>query len=161
MIRVLDALQTDELCPCNWKKGEETLKSSFYQQRDDSGVHAVLRRRARPLFLVQEIMSFEKFTDSLPSFARDIRINLGSVLKQPELTAEQLWGTAVASALTTRNQPAIRAIEDEAAKFVSAQTIEAARTAAAVMAMNNVYYRFLHLVESPERYGNIPARLRM
>ncbi|MDF2455383.1 MAG: ahpC [Cytophagaceae bacterium] len=25
VLRVLDALQTDELCPCNWKKGEETL----------------------------------------------------------------------------------------------------------------------------------------
>ena len=24
-LRVLDALQTDELCPCNWKKGESTL----------------------------------------------------------------------------------------------------------------------------------------
>lgn len=26
VVRVLDALQTDELCPCNWNKGEETLK---------------------------------------------------------------------------------------------------------------------------------------
>ncbi len=26
VLRVLDALQTDELCPCNWSKGEETLK---------------------------------------------------------------------------------------------------------------------------------------
>jgi len=26
VIRVLDALQTDELCPCNWEKGQETLK---------------------------------------------------------------------------------------------------------------------------------------
>jgi peroxiredoxin (alkyl hydroperoxide reductase subunit C) len=25
VLRVLDALQTDELCPCNWKKGEATL----------------------------------------------------------------------------------------------------------------------------------------
>ena len=25
VLRVLDALQTDELCPCNWEKGEETL----------------------------------------------------------------------------------------------------------------------------------------
>lgn len=25
VLRVLDALQTDELCPCNWQKGEETL----------------------------------------------------------------------------------------------------------------------------------------
>lgn len=28
VLRVLDALQTDELCPCNWKKGEETIKVS-------------------------------------------------------------------------------------------------------------------------------------
>ena len=26
VLRVLDALQSDELCPCNWKKGEDTLK---------------------------------------------------------------------------------------------------------------------------------------
>jgi peroxiredoxin (alkyl hydroperoxide reductase subunit C) len=26
VLRVLDALQTDELCPCNWKKGDATLK---------------------------------------------------------------------------------------------------------------------------------------
>lgn len=26
VLRVLDALQTDELCPCNWKQGEETIK---------------------------------------------------------------------------------------------------------------------------------------
>ena len=28
VLRVLDALQTDELCPCNWHKGEETLKAA-------------------------------------------------------------------------------------------------------------------------------------
>ena len=28
VLRVLDALQTDELCPCNWKKGETTLKAA-------------------------------------------------------------------------------------------------------------------------------------
>jgi lipoyl-dependent peroxiredoxin subunit C len=28
VIRVLDALQTDELCPCNWQRGEETLKAA-------------------------------------------------------------------------------------------------------------------------------------
>ena len=28
VLRVLDALQTDELCPCNWQKGEETLKAA-------------------------------------------------------------------------------------------------------------------------------------
>lgn len=28
VLRVLDALQTDELCPCNWQKGEETLNAA-------------------------------------------------------------------------------------------------------------------------------------
>ncbi len=28
VLRVLDALQTDELCPCNWNRGEETLKAA-------------------------------------------------------------------------------------------------------------------------------------
>ena len=28
VLRVLDALQTDELCPCNWKKGDDTLKAA-------------------------------------------------------------------------------------------------------------------------------------
>jgi peroxiredoxin (alkyl hydroperoxide reductase subunit C) len=28
VLRVLDALQTDELCPCNWKQGDDTLKAA-------------------------------------------------------------------------------------------------------------------------------------
>jgi peroxiredoxin (alkyl hydroperoxide reductase subunit C) len=28
VLRVLDALQTDELCPCNWQKGQETIHVS-------------------------------------------------------------------------------------------------------------------------------------
>ena len=28
VLRVLDALQTDELCPCNWQKGDEVLKAA-------------------------------------------------------------------------------------------------------------------------------------
>jgi peroxiredoxin (alkyl hydroperoxide reductase subunit C) len=28
VLRVLDALQTDELCPCNWQKGEPVLKAA-------------------------------------------------------------------------------------------------------------------------------------
>lgn len=38
--------------------------------------------------------------------------------------------------------------------------VEAAKSAASVMAMNNVYYRFVHLVSNPE-YKKMPARLRM
>ncbi len=105
-------------------------------------------------------MSLDAYLDSIPNFAKDIRINLGNVLKQTELTPVQLWGTAVACAITTRNHATIRAMETEAAAHVGPETIEAARTASALMGMNNVYYRFLHLLEG-DRYSHIPARLRM
>lgn len=32
VLRVLDALQTDELCPCNWSKGEETLTQKLEKE---------------------------------------------------------------------------------------------------------------------------------
>jgi alkyl hydroperoxide reductase subunit D len=105
-------------------------------------------------------MSLETLIDSIPHYARDIRVNLGNVLKQTELTSQQLWGTAVASAIASRNDSVIRALETEAALYVSPETIEAARTAAAIMAMNNVYYRFLHLTDN-DKYSSIPAKLRM
>lgn len=48
----------------------------------------------------------------------------------------------------------------EASGTLSEAELQAAKSAAAVMGMNNVYYRFLHLV-SDKDYGKMPARLRM
>ncbi|HZL99046.1 MAG TPA: carboxymuconolactone decarboxylase family protein, partial [Planctomycetota bacterium] len=54
----------------------------------------------------------------------------------------------------------VRAIEAWAQPQLDAAHLQAARAAAAIMGMNNIYYRFLHLVEAPE-YGQLPAGLRM
>ena len=105
-------------------------------------------------------MSLQILLDTIPQYAKDIRINLGNVLKQTELTPNQLWGTAVAWAIVTRTPAVIRSIEAEARQHISEETVSAAKTAAAVMAMNNVWYRFLHLTEN-EKYSTVPARLRM
>ena len=48
----------------------------------------------------------------------------------------------------------------EAAQRLSPQALGAAKAAAAIMGMNNIYYRFTHLVSSPD-YKTMPARLRM
>jgi lipoyl-dependent peroxiredoxin subunit D len=105
-------------------------------------------------------MSLETLLETFPAFAKDIKLNLSSVLRQTELTPQQLWGTALASALVTRNAAVLNAISVESQPHLSAQAAEAARTAAALMSMNNVYYRFLHLTDN-EKYKEIPARLRM
>ncbi|HYP15190.1 MAG TPA: carboxymuconolactone decarboxylase family protein [Bryobacteraceae bacterium] len=105
-------------------------------------------------------MSLETLLDRFPTYARDIKLNLSAVLKQAELTPQQTWGTAVATAIASRNNALTQAITQAAAPQLSAQALEAARSAAAVMGMNNVYYRFLHMPQS-DKYTSIPARLRM
>ena len=37
-------------------------------------------------------MSFETFLESIPAYAKDIKLNLTAVLRQTELNAQQLWG---------------------------------------------------------------------
>jgi lipoyl-dependent peroxiredoxin subunit D len=71
-----------------------------------------------------------------------------------------LWMTALASAIASRNAELVRVVEAAASQKLEAVQAEAARAAAAIMGMNNVYYRFLHLVEDDE-YARLPAKLRM
>jgi lipoyl-dependent peroxiredoxin subunit D len=106
-------------------------------------------------------MSIDNLIDGLPAYAKDLKLNYSTLVRQnTELSPSQLWGTVVASALATRSETLTPALLEEAAKHVDAQTIEAAKTAAALMGMNNIYYRFLHL-SSNEKYATLPARLRM
>lgn len=105
-------------------------------------------------------MTLESLLDLFPSYARDIKLNLTAVLRQPELTPQQIWGTALATAIASRNATLTQVITAEAKAHLSPQAADAAKAAAAIMGMNNVYYRFLHMPAS-EKYTTIPARLRM
>ena len=99
--------------------------------------------------------------DTLPDYAKDLRLNFTSLVRQQtELSAEQKWGTLVAAAIAARNPELTAAVLAEAGQHLPAQALEAAQAAAAIMAMNNVYYRFHHL-SSNEHYAGMPARLRM
>jgi alkyl hydroperoxide reductase subunit D len=101
--------------------------------------------------------------ESIPDYARDLKLNLGSVLTEagaPGLNGKQIWAVAVASAIASRNLAFTRALEAASAEYLDAAHLQAARAAAAIMGMNNIYYRFLHLVEDAE-YQAMPARLRM
>jgi lipoyl-dependent peroxiredoxin subunit D len=108
-------------------------------------------------------MSLEHLKSQLGDYAKDIRLNLGNVLTEegaPDLSEEQIAGIALASAYATRNHTVINAIKAEFSGALSEARINAAKSAASVMAMNNVYYRFAHLV-SDKDYSKMPAKLRM
>jgi lipoyl-dependent peroxiredoxin subunit D len=106
------------------------------------------------------MVTLEDLRNRLPEAAKDIRLNLQAVLQPGLLSPAQRWGVAVASAIASRHPELADAVVREAAAEVEAAVIEDARAAAALMAMNNVYYRFRHVVGKPS-YAEKPARLRM
>lgn len=106
-------------------------------------------------------MGLDELINSIPAYAKDLKLNFSSLVRQQtELTPQQLWGTVVASAIAVRNPDLIAAGIAEAGQHLSEQALDAAKAAAAIMAMNNIYYRFIHM-SANEKYATIPARLRM
>ncbi|MBV1830542.1 alkyl hydroperoxide reductase [Komagataeibacter sp. AV436] len=104
-------------------------------------------------------MSIDSIKAALPDYAKDLKLNLGSLANDITLTPQQLGGTFVASAIATRNTALTHALVAEYGPKLTPEALEAARAAAAIMGMNNVYYRFVHLVGGD--YAKMPARLRM
>ena len=105
-------------------------------------------------------MSLQALRDRLPEYAKDIKLNLGALASEQVLNEKQKAGAFIAAALGARNPEVAAAVIAEFAPQLDAKELAAAKAAAAVMGMNNVYYRFLHLVENDE-YGKLPAKLRM
>jgi alkyl hydroperoxide reductase subunit D len=105
-------------------------------------------------------MSLKEFADTLPDFAKDLRLNVSSILNDQLLGDQRKYGLLLATAHGTGYRPLVAAVETEVDGKLSAEAANAARAAAAVMAMNNVYYRFTHLASNPE-YRTMPAKLRM
>ena len=105
--------------------------------------------------------AIDRLKDRLPDHAKDLRINLGVIAGATALSPQQAWGTALAAAITARNAEVVAAIEAAAAAHLSPEAQAAARGAASIMGMNNIYYRFVHMVGDAAPYGQMPARLRM
>lgn len=105
-------------------------------------------------------MSLDALRDSIPDYAKDIRLNLGTLASETTLSDQQKFGAFLAAAHGARNAATIRAIEAWTADKLSPEAANAARAAAAIMAMNNVYYRATHLMSAKD-YATMPAKLRM
>ena len=106
-------------------------------------------------------MSLDALRETLPAFAKDLSLNLSSVAQETVLTDQQKWGTFLASAYAVGVGPVLKAVEAAAREAgLSDAAANGAKAAAAIMGMNNVYYRSLHLMHNQE-YRTLPARLRM
>ncbi|MEV8098768.1 alkyl hydroperoxide reductase [Kitasatospora sp. NPDC085879] len=105
-------------------------------------------------------MALDDLKAALPDYAKDLKLNLSAVIGNSDLPEQQLWGTVLACAMATRSAAVLRELEPEAKANLKPEAYNAAKGAAAVMGMNNVYYRTLHLLSDKE-YGSMRAGLRM
>lgn len=108
-------------------------------------------------------MSIQQLKNELGDYAKDIKLNLSTVLTEegaPELNQQQIYSIALASAYATKNQKMINALLPDVSQILSESELNAAKSAAAIMAMNNIYYRFVHLTDDKE-IAKLPAKLRM
>lgn len=105
-------------------------------------------------------MSIDALRDQIPDYAKDIRLNLGTLASETSLNDQQKWGAFLASALATGNGDVIKAVIEETKDKLSDEAVMAAKAAAAIMGMNNIYYRATHLMSTDE-YQKLPAKLRM
>jgi lipoyl-dependent peroxiredoxin subunit D len=104
-------------------------------------------------------MSIDSLKDALPDYAKDLKLNLGSISRSTVLNQEQLWGTLLASAAATRNTEVLTEIGAEAADVLSSEAYQAALGAASIMAMNNVFYRGRGFLDG--KYDDLRPGLRM
>ncbi len=106
-------------------------------------------------------MNFEELKDSIPDYAKDLRLNLSSLRTPiPGMTETQVLGCMLACAIAAKNPLLVQAVYDEAQSQLRPEDIAGAQTAAVLMAMNNVYYRFLDQ-SGHEDYGKARVNLRM
>lgn len=105
-------------------------------------------------------MSLEDLKAALPEYAKDLKLNLSSLARETDLDDQKKWGVFLATAYAVGEPATLRAIRAEAELRLDPAAATAAKAAAAIMGMNNVFYRFVHLSSNPE-YATLPARLRM
>ena len=108
-------------------------------------------------------MSIEQLKNALPDYAKDIRLNLTTIMNEqgsPDLNQKQIFSIALGVAYALKNHFLADAILSDANGILSEMDIQACKASATIMAMNNIYYRFTHLV-SDKSFSAMPAKLRM
>ncbi|EAP89535.1 AphD [Oceanicaulis sp. HTCC2633] len=105
-------------------------------------------------------MSLDALKNRLPDHAKDIKLNLSSLARETVLDDQKKYGVFLASAYAVGERETLNDIISEVEDKLSAEALSAAKAAASIMGMNNVFYRFNHLVSASD-YKTMPAKLRM
>lgn len=95
--------------------------------------------------------------ESLPEYAKDIKLNLDAVINRSSIDPEHATYLAIAAAFATGNGKLLAYITANTTDTVER---DAALTAGAIMAQNNVWYPYIEMADDKDLKG-LPAQLRM
>ena len=104
----------------------------------------------------------EKLAAADNRFLKDLKLNIGAVLKSTNLTKKEAYLLALSVAVNEKSEVLINAFES-LSRTEGADDAEIAEIHActALMNTNNVFYRFRHYLPQNQYYNNTPAGLRM
>lgn len=103
----------------------------------------------------------DRLKEGLPDYAKDIKLNLDSVVKRNSLNEQETFGIVLAATFATGNTKLwtwIHSQTDDSDEWLKEKN--AAITAASLMAMNNIWYPYVEMVDDPNLKG-LPVQLRM
>ena len=98
--------------------------------------------------------------EALPDYAKDTRLNLDGVINRSTLDVVEANGCALAAAMATGNGKLVTFIQSGIEFSNNEVERDAAMTASAIMAQNNVWYPYVEMAEDDSLKG-LPAQLRM
>jgi alkyl hydroperoxide reductase subunit D len=107
-------------------------------------------------------MSIDAIADKIPSYADDIKLNLMDIFSNEVegLTVQQVYGIALSCSYNLKHEKLLNNFRNEAKIILDDSQREATKKAAAIMAMNNTYYMFSHMISNDE-IRKMPADLHM
>lgn len=101
----------------------------------------------------------DQLKEGLPDYAKDTKLNLDAVIKRSKLDPLEAQCVALAATFATGNSKLWTWISTQIAGSEDVD-VNAAITAASLMAMNNVWYPYIEMVNDEQLKG-LPAQLRM
>lgn len=102
-------------------------------------------------------MWVDQLKESIPDYAKDIKLNLDSVINRSSIDPEEAKYLSVSAAFATGNNKLLTFILANADNIVER---DAALSAASLMAQNNIWYPYIEMAGDRDLKG-LPAQLRM
>lgn len=106
-------------------------------------------------------MNFETILNNIPEYAKDIKLNLSSLINNHAPLSDNLFvGSVLAAAFATKDVTLSRDVSEVVQDLLKPNEVNAVHSAVSIMGMTNIYYRFTDLVED-KSYATMPSGLRM